>query len=199
MKTKLLILCALMMLPVVLGVLPTHAETTKAVLYNYSRLALKDLDEMNKLVQEKIHESRKSGDRIASLREALQAVFARPNDDFMIDKVVNPLKNELDEHEAWESTVRSLVEEALQALKKPDKVKPAAQVTYAIMLDNFVADMKPRAEEGFEKKLLTEIRDAKIELTKKAKNERQMGMMRESASPSETAANILKEKTPKKK
>ena len=30
---------------------------------------------------------------------------------FMIDKVMSPLRNELDEHGAYEDTVRSLVEE----------------------------------------------------------------------------------------
>lgn len=168
------------------------AGAQSTTLYSYSRLALKDLDEMNKLVQEKIRESRASkGDRIGPLREAMQAIFARPNDDFMIDKVMSPLRNELDEHGAYESTLRSLVEESIAALKKPEKVKAAAQVTYAIMLENFLSDLKPRVNEKFEKSVITQIRDADIELTRKAESERKLGMMKPTKSPSEIAAQIL--------
>lgn len=169
------------------------AQTLTATLYSYSRLALKDLDEMNKLVQDKIRESRASkGDKVGPLREAMQAVFARPNEDFMIDKVMSPLRNELDEHGAYESTLRSLVEESVLALQKPDNVKPAAQVTYAVMLENFLSEMKPRVGESFEKEIITQIRDAKISLTRKAENERKLGMMKPTKSPSDMAADILK-------
>ncbi|MBX3018646.1 MAG: hypothetical protein KF767_12205 [Bdellovibrionaceae bacterium] len=162
-------------------------------LYSYSRLALKDLDEMNKLVQDKVRESRASkGDKVAPLREAMQAVFARPNEDFMIDKVMSPLRNELDEHGAYEDTVRSLVEESIAALQKPDKVKATAQVTYAVMLENFLSDMKPRVTESFEKEMVTKIRDADISLTRKAENERKLGMMKPTKSPSEMASAIIK-------
>lgn len=170
-----------------------QAQSTTTTLYNYSRLALKDLDEMNKLVQEKIRESRAAkGDKILPLREAMQAIYARPNEDFMIDKVMSPLRNELDEHGAFESTIQSLVEESIEALKKPDKVKAAAQVTYAVMLENFLAEMKPRVGEEFEKKMITKVRDADISLTRKAENERKLGMMKPTKSPSDFAASILK-------
>lgn len=171
----------------------TSAAQTTTNLYNYSRLALKDLDEMNQLVQEKITESRAAqGDKVTILRDAMQAIFARPNDDFMIDKIMSPLRNELDEHGAWESTIKSLVEESIQALNKPDKVKPAAQVTYAVMLENFLGEMKPRIHEKFENSMITLIQDADISLTKKAQNERKLGMMRPTKSPSEIAKEMLK-------
>lgn len=179
---------------------PAFAQsTTTATLYSYSRLALKDLDEMNKLVQDKIRESRASkGDKVGPLREAMQAIFARPNEDFMIEKVMSPLRNELDEHAAYEETIRSLVEESISALNKPDKVKATAQVTYAVMLENFLSDMKPRVTENFEKEMITKIRDANISLTKKAESERKLGMMKPTKSPSDMAASILKA-TEKKK
>lgn len=167
--------------------------TTTTTLYVYSRMALKDLDEVNKLVTDKISESKATtGDKITPLREAMQAVYARPNDDFLIDKVISPLRTELNEHEAYESTIKALIEEALGALKKPDKVKTAAQVTYSIMLENFLAEMKPNSKEKFERDLITMVRDARVSLSKKAKTERQLGMMREGRSPSEIASAILK-------
>jgi hypothetical protein len=176
-----------------------QAQSTTTTLYSYSRLALKDLDEMNKLVQAKIRESRAAkGDKIVPLREAMQAIYARPNEDFMIDKVMSPLRNELDEHGAYESTIRSLVEESIAALKKPEKVKAAAQVTYVVMLENFLGEMKPRVAETFEKSIVTLVKDADISLTRKAETERKLGMMKPTKSPSEFAAAILKSVEKKK-
>lgn len=166
----------------------------QANLYVYSRMALKDLDEMNNLVQSKIRESRSSkGDKIRPLREAMQAVYSRPNSDFMIDKVVSPLRNELDEHDARDAAVKSLVQEAVQGLQKPEKMKPAAQVTYAVMLENFIAEMKPSVDEKFANAQLVFIRDANIKITEKANRERRLGIMRPGRSPSELAGEILKD------
>ena len=148
---------------------------------------------MNKLVKEKIQESQSSkGNRVIPLKEALQAVYSRPNEDFMIEKVISPLKNELEEHNAYESSVKTLVTEAMGALKNTKAFQPVAQVTYAIFLENIVAEFRPKTTEKFERSILTTIRDAKIELTKEAKRERSLRMMKEIESPSDLAATALK-------
>ncbi len=162
------------------------------LLFSYSRLALKDLDQMNKLIKDKIKESKKeSGDKTMPLREALQAVFSRPNEDFLIEKVLPPLKNELDELNAWERTVKALLKESIGALTNPKAFKPEAQVTYAIFLENLVSELKPKIGEEFEHSVLTQIRDAKIELTNEAASERHLRMMKESVSPSLLAQAAL--------
>jgi hypothetical protein len=167
--------------------------SSAATLYVYSRLQLKDLDEMNKLVQGKIRDARKSGDKIPPLRDAMQAVYSRPNEDFMIEKIVGPLRTELEDADAWENTLRSLVDEAVKALSEPKGFKPEAQVTYAIFLENILAELKPDANRPFEKSIITQIRDAKIELTKQEIQERTLRVMRKVKSPSEIAEQILKE------
>lgn len=164
------------------------------LLFPYNRLALKDLDQMTKLVKDKIQESRKEkADQIVPLKEALQAIYSRPNEDFLIEKIVSPLRNELDEHDAYEDTTRALVKEAIGALKNPKAFGGVAQVTYGIFLENLMAEMKPHAADNFEHSILVQIRDAKIELSKEAKNERRLKMMKELGSPSDVAAVILKE------
>ncbi len=71
------------------------------LLYNYSQLKLKDLDQMSKIVRDKIKESSTAGGNPAiPLKEGLQAVFSRPDDDGMIEKLITPLKSALDEHNA---------------------------------------------------------------------------------------------------
>jgi hypothetical protein len=180
-------------LPVLSLLLLFTAPVKAGLLFTYSQLALKDLDQMNKLVQDKVTESRKSrGDRVVPLKEALQAVFSRPNDDFMIEKVLSPLKSELEEHDAYESALKSLVKEASGALKNPKAFGAVAQVTYAVFLENVIGEMKPKVAENFEKGILTDIRDAKIEISKEAKNERRVRMMKDVESPSALADVVLK-------
>jgi hypothetical protein len=170
------------------------------LLYTYNRLALKDLDQMNKLVKDKIKESRsEGGDKTLPLRDALQAVFSRPNEDFMIEKILSPLRSELDEYGAWDKSVKALVKEALGALKNPTAFKTEAQVTYVIFLENLISEMKPKADEYFEKSVLEQIRDADIELTKAAQSERKLRMMRELVSPSDLAKAALESAAQKPK
>ncbi|WP_413944099.1 hypothetical protein [Bdellovibrio sp. HCB-162] len=169
------------------------------LLFNYSQLALKDLDQMNKLVSDKVKESKKTGSgKAVPLKEALQAVYSRPNDDDMIEKIVAPLRSNLDELESWEKTVSQLTDEAINALKNPRAFKPVVQVTYVIFLENLMAEVKPYLkQEGFEKKIVERIRDAKIEVSKEATNERKLRMMKDTGSPSQIAEKILNQSNEK--
>lgn len=169
------------------------ATSQATSLYPYNRLILKDLDQMNKLVKDKIKEARKSGDKSGPLREAMQAVYSRPNEDFMIEKIVGPLKSELEEADGWEPMLRSLVDESVNGLKKPDDLKEEAQITYAVMLENIMSELKPDARGAFEKGIFVQIRDAKIQLSRKAANKRALNTMRAVKSPSEIADLILRD------
>lgn len=183
--TKFISLCI-----TILFLAPAHA----GLLFNYSQLALKDLDQMNKLVRSKIQESKKSGgNKNIPLKEALQAVFSRSNEDFMIEKLVPQLKIELEEHDGWETSIQALVKEAIGALKNPRAFKPVVQVTYQVFLENMISELKPRLSEKFENRIITQIRDANIDITKEAANERRLRVMKESTSPSKLAENVLKE------
>ena len=163
------------------------------LLFSYSRLAVKDLDQMNKLVLDKIKESKHEhgGDKTVPLKEALQAVFSRPNEDFLIEKILPPLHNELDELGTWEKAIKALVKESLGALHNAKAFTPQAQVTYAIFLENLVTELKPKVADDFERGIIKQISDAKVELTKEAIAERQLRMMKESVSPSAIAQAVL--------
>ena len=179
--------------------LPASAEA--GLLFNYSQLLLKDLDQMNQIVADKVKESRKSSDgKVVPLKEALQAVFSRPNRDGMIDKVVGPLRMALDAEDAWEETITSLTSESINALKNPRAFKPVVQATYYVFLENLISEMKPYADsEGFERGLLVQIRDAKISLSKEVVSERKVRSMLESVSPSDLAAKALESPPPEAK
>ncbi len=169
-------------------------QVQAGLLFNYSQLALKDLDQMNKLVRGKVAEAKRSGgDQSIPLKEALQAVFSRPNDDFMSEKILPTLKAELEERDAWESSLQALVKEAIGALKNPRAFKPVVQVTYLVFLENLMAEMKPQLAEDFERKMFQQIRDSKIEISKEAANERRLRVMKETLSPSQLADKFLKD------
>lgn len=167
--------------------------SSAGLLHTYNELTLKNLDQMSKLVREKIKEAKKSrSGRVVPLKEALQAVYIRPNDDGMIEKVVPALKAELDGMNAYDSTLKTLVQEAVDALTNPKNFKPSAQVSYAIFLENVIAQLRPRLNEGgMEKTLIEKISKSEIELSSEAKKERKLRLMRESRSPSLIAKEVL--------
>ncbi len=162
------------------------------LLFNYSQLALKDLDQMNKLIRSKIAESKKAGgDQSVPLKEALQAVYSRSNEDFLIEKVVSPLKLQLEDLGEWEPSIRALTKEAIGALKNPKAFKPIVLSTYQVFLENLISEFKPRAQEAFEKSILEQIRDAKIEPPQAMVQERKLRVMKSSISPSILAEGVL--------
>lgn len=147
---------------------------------------------MSKIVRDKIKEANKSnGSKEVPLKEALQAVLSRPNTDDLVEKVISPLKSALDEEDSWETAVKQLVREATGALKNPKAFKPVIQVTYLVFLENLMAELKPKANAPFEKSVFEEIKGAKIELTKAARDERVLRMMKETRSPSQIAEETL--------
>lgn len=152
-----------------------------------------DLDEVNKLVQDKIKESKRADAKTVPLKEAMQAVYARPDADRMIDKVVTPLRMELQDLEQYDRVINELTDEALNALKNTKNFKPSVQVTYAIFLENLMGDARRLAEseDNLERKLLKKIKKAKIKMTKEAINERKVRSLSEAKSPSEIASEIL--------
>lgn len=148
---------------------------------------------MNKLVLDKVREAKKvRGDKTVPLREAVQAVFSRPNEDGMIEKVIGPLRSELDQLQSWDKSLDKLTVEAINALKNPKAFQPVVQVTYQIFLENLLLEMKPSIQaKGFERELAEKIKNAKIELTKEAQAERQLRLMKSAQSPSAIAEQIL--------
>jgi hypothetical protein len=171
------------------------------LLYTYNQLTVKDLDQMNTLVKNKIKES-KSADagKVVPIKEGLQAVYSRPNGDDMIEKISTPLRTVLEEEEATEKVFNDLVAEATNALTNTKNFKKEVQVTYAIFLENIISEFKPGLKkEAFEYKIIKKIADAEIELTKDARKDRKLRLMQESASPSALAKKVLSDFEEKQK
>lgn len=171
----------------------TEAKPELMPTENYAQLALRELDQMTELVNARIKESQMAQeDKFTPLKAGLLEVYGRPNEDGMIDKIVSPLRNEIEEVDTWERAVTEVTNDAVMVLKNPQDHKPAVQVTYAVFLENIIGEMKPRVKHGgFEKTLMESIRDANIELSKAMRDERKLRMMRDTSSPSQQARQIL--------
>lgn len=165
------------------------------LLYTYNQLALKDLDEVNEMINQKIKESRKeSSGRSVPLKEVLQAVMSRPNEDGLLSKVLPQIRSELDRYDLYETVLGQLVDEAIFAIQHPKNFKKEAQVTYALFLNNMILELKSSSlDDGPEKKLLTKIQKAELEVSKDAQKEIKSKLMKEIPSPSKTAEAALEE------
>lgn len=177
---------------------PSHDGGTpveRPATLTYHQLALMDLDEMVVLVKGKIAESRSgSTDAMTPLKEGVRLVYTRPDEDGMIDKVISPLRNEIEEHDDWENVVSGLVDESLAVMRNPEGVTGADQVGHILFLQNMIGSEKSRARRGDPKivPIFERIRDADIQMTKSMKNERKLRMMKDTTSPSKMAAQALK-------
>lgn len=170
------------------------AGTAHAVLlFNYSQLILKDLDQLNRLVRQKVVESQTmaSGDSLQPLKEGFQAIYCRPNEDLMIEKVISPLKSALEEQDAYEETIRDLVSEAVSQLRNPKQVSGVVQVTYLVFLENILSEFNPLKDRTFERSVIEQIRDAKIVVSDTARSERTLRTMKQNPSPSELAERLI--------
>lgn len=162
--------------------------------FTYSQLALKDLDQMTALVKKAVDRAHKSkGDAMEELMPALQTVYARPDEDGMIDKIVGPLRSEIEQDSSWDAELEKMVDLSIAVLKDPPKdVKGPMQITHAIILNNVIMQTKPLLKtDEKSRELIRKIRDANIKLTKVARDERVKRTMRETPSPSEFADQAL--------
>jgi hypothetical protein len=170
-------------------------QSLAGLLYTYNQLAVMELDQLNKLVEDKIKESKKSDAKFVPLKECFQALYGRPDQDRMLEKVAGPIRTELVNLGDYEKTVTQLTEEAINALTNTRNFKPTAQITYVIFLENLMADMKPVLKPGdsFEKRILKKIEKANISITKAATNDLLNRGFQEKKSPSEVASILLDE------
>ncbi|MES3039288.1 MAG: hypothetical protein V4736_15375 [Bdellovibrionota bacterium] len=186
---KSILICIVSLVASLLFVLASYADELP---WTYTQLTTKDLTEMNQMVRNGIKEANKQTPADPEVLKSLtRSIFMRPNKDRMIDKVFGELRSALEANEILESTFSFLVSDAIEKLKD-ENTKPRDQVSYIIFLENFIAEHKAESKENaYFKKEFEKIRDAKIEVSKKAASERKLRLMEESKSPSLIAEAVL--------
>lgn len=174
--------------------------------FKYSTLQVRDFDEMVTEVKSRIYKAKQAslkgqekgvdeeGDReaIEILRNALKLILSRPNEDNMVSKLIPFVRSELNNFTAFEDTMTSLAEEAIRSINN-DRLPVVYRGTALFILENLMSEIRPELEnkEDF-KILLAKIRDAKIKIPEKVRNERKLRSMYKSKSPSDIASAILK-------
>ncbi len=164
----------------------------------YRKLATLDLDQVNDLLQEKINRFNRDNDPQA-LKESAFIVFARPDDDGMVEKVLPHVQTLLEEEREWENTIVSLVRQSIDNMND-SKVSAADQVTAGVILENIVAELKPfyikqYKTGGFETEVVNQIAASNVSYSKAASRERGLYLMRNNLNPSQIAKKVVAQKT----
>lgn len=182
--------------------------------YPYNELMTKDYDEMQASVRKGVlqakkaaREKQKEGDEdgadqeaISLLRDTVQFILSRPDKDFMVSKLMPLVRKELVNYGAFEVSLETVATQAIMTLKS-DKAATTTKSTAVFILENLMSEIKPEIELKPEfKKIVEQIRDAKIKIPDAVAADRKMTSMFKTISPSDTAKDILeKMKTMPKK
>lgn len=188
--------------------LPTLAER-----YKYSELQIKDYDEMAGLMrshlkksatllkadQKKDENAEPSPEVIEELRAAMQLLLSRPNQDNMLSKLMPEVRKELTNLNAFEDTLASLTNEAIDGIKNTS-LPTVYRSTYLFILENVLSEFKPEVREKEEIRTVFEkIRDANVEVPKDVTKDLKLRSMLKVESPSERARRVLESIKPKSK
>lgn len=150
---------------------------------------------MQNLVQDLIRKStaEQSDDEAAQqhLREALKLTFSRPNSDNMIAKLVPEIRRELLNFGSFESTIDSIVIEALSTVTSR-KGTAQHQSTALFVLENVLSEIRPEVKTNAKlRKVVAKIRDAKISITKEVIKDQKLRGMFKTKNPSDLAREII--------
>lgn len=194
------------MIKIILSLTLLISSSAFAKEYQYNELMTKDYDEMQSSVHKGIKaakkvalEKQKEGDEdggdqaaVAILRDTTQFVLSRPDKDFMVAKLMPLLRKELTNYGAFEDSITTISTQAIMNLKS-DKAPISTKSTSVFILENLMSEIQPELDSKPEfKKIVEEIRDAKIEIPRAVRTDRKLTSMFKTSSPSETAKELLK-------
>lgn len=173
--------------------------------YTYAKLKLLDLDQMSELIQEKLNlYKEKPSEQL--LFDAIIICLSRPNEDGLVDKLIENIQDTADSDERWQRLIEAVVDQAVTVLSTPPEQELIAsedQLTYLILLENLIAEFRPEFIKQYqsprlESKIIAKIAAAKIVVSPAAFDEGQLNLMRIQRSPSVVAQSLIDEKLNKK-
>lgn len=148
---------------------------------------------MTELVEARVNAYKESEDR-EKLIDALTISLSRPNEDDTAGRLVAAINRSAESDEQWQQVLKTTLERSLAALSDP-ATSPEDQVTYLVLLQNWLAEVRPQVlrpgEAPFEKTLVQKIADAHIEVSAAADRESSLNLMTRLRSPSVIATDIL--------
>lgn len=171
---------------------PVQSNQSK-LQYSYARLKLMDIDDMADLVDARINAFKTSND-IGKAVDALTISLSRPNEDDTAGRLVAGINRTAESDEQWQDILKTTIGRAMTALTD-SATSPEDQVTYLVLLQNWLAEVRPQVlragEAPFEKALVQKIAEAEIVVSAEADRESSLNLMTRLRSPSVIAADIL--------
>ena len=175
--------------------------------FDSAQLLMKNAEQMNALVVKKIKKAEAiqkqqdvDDDRgivaepeaIEQLEDATRIVFARPDQDGSRAVTFARLRRELTDLSSLNQVLQDLTHEGLEALRSDSQNSEREQGTYIVLLNNLMAEIKPEATSNPAfRQIIESIRDSKIQVSDKVRNQQLMRSMAQPISPSDYAAKIL--------
>ncbi len=173
-----------------------------------------NLDEVRKVVQSHIDKSHdiaiksqqsgtekaSEGDVIYELKKAMLIILARPNRDFMTDKLLPDVEKQLGRYDAYYPTLTSLAKESVRLIH--DKEAPIkVQSAYLYVLENIIAELQPSLKKNQNSKsIFNLIADSNVKISNKLSSFRRLEKMeKNNFNPSKHARKKLDELSGKKK
>lgn len=158
--------------------------------YNFKELSLKDYEEMQLLVQKTAgYNVIDDNEREPKVREALQIVLSKPNNDGKRTALFTHLQGQLPEA-FFQLSLQKVAESSINTLKENSNTNVTRATAY-LCLENLLAEIRPRSENH--RSLLKLISDAKIEIPESLESYRKLEGMTNNISPSDIAKNFLDE------
>lgn len=185
------------------------ANAWTKVEYDSTTLVMKTSEQVTELVRKKIkqaadiqaqqEDSDEAGllaepEAITKLKEAMRIILSRPDKDGARADIFARIRRELSDLNSFDKVMAELTDEAVSALKSSG-LKENLQVTYVVLLENLMAELKPDlSKKAAYKAMVEKIRDADIKIDKKVITNAKLRTMTSPVSPSETAKKILPKK-----
>ena len=167
---------------------------TSQLKYTYARLKIMDLDEMSALALSHAREFKKTDD-VTVLQQGLLICLSRPDEDSIVEKTISTIRTPMEDRNLWESSVEQLIDQSAAVIKDKNQ-SSADQVTYSIVLENLISELRPDfmkqyKSPGFETRMIEKIAASETELSDPARAERKLNLMKGSFSASLVAQKML--------
>lgn len=174
--------------------------------YDSSQLMLKSSDQVNELIQKRTKKAaaaqaaqtvdddegiRSEPEAIAYLKDAMRIALSRPDQDGFRAAAFSRLDRELADLSANQEVLVSLSDEAIGVLQS-EEAATNVKATYVVLLENLMAEIRPDLKRPWARKIVENVRDARLEISDAVKRQQLMKTMARPTSPSETAASILR-------
>ncbi len=173
------------------------ANRAHAVQFIYSKLQMKNYDQMRNEVRvrvrqaEKISDANPAGAKI-ELQTALDLIFSRPTTGNMVSELVPMVRTPLRNMGGYHVALSHIVNQAISNLKNNDLSAPV-RTTGLIVLKNVMSELRPDLRDKKIRVLFVRIQDAHLKIPKAVRSELFLrGSIPVGMSPSKIAAMILK-------